>query len=58
MDSEPIICYDKLVDNEDYLLIEGQKKKVVVINSRLPQAEQDLVLHKIIRRFGIRLKNS
>lgn len=58
MDSEPIICYDELVDNEDYLFIEGQKKTVVVINSRLPQAEQDLILHKIIRRFGIKLENS
>jgi hypothetical protein len=53
MDSEPIICYDELVDNEDYLLIEGSMKKVAVINSRLPQAEQDLILRKIIRRFRL-----
>ena len=58
MDSEPIICYGKLVDNEDYLLIEGPKRKVVVINSRLPLVEQNRILSKIIRRFEIRLKNS
>ena len=51
MDSEPIICYDKLVDNEDYLLIEGSKKKVVVINSKLPLVEQNRILSEIIRRF-------
>lgn len=51
MDSEPIICYDQLVDNEDYLLIEGQNKKVVVINSRLPSVEQNRVLSEVFRRL-------
>jgi hypothetical protein len=58
MDSEPIICYDELVDNEDYLLIEGSMKKVVVINSKLPLVEQNRILSEIIRRFEIKLENS
>lgn len=58
MDSEPIICYDKLVDDEDYLLIEGSKQKVVVINSKLPLVEQNRIVSEIIRRFEIKLENS
>lgn len=58
MDSEPIICYDKLVDDEDYLLIEGSKQKVVVINSKLPLVERNRILYEIIRRFEIKLENS
>ena len=51
MDSEPIICYDKLVDKEDYLLIEGSKRTVFVINSRLPLVEQNRILSEIFRRL-------
>lgn len=56
MDSEPIICYDKLVDKEDYLLIEGSKRTVVIINSRLPLAEQNRILSEIIRRLQLNIK--
>ena len=51
MDPEPIICYDKLVDDEDYLLIEASKRTVVIINSRLPLVEQNRILSGIIRRL-------